>query len=200
MTNPLAQPATRRRGQELQDALLDAAWEVLVEDGYAGFTYEAIADRAGTSRPVLYRRWAHRDELLLATLQRNWEPIAVPDTGDLREDAIGFLRNATGQRARRLTLLSQQLADYFREPGNTYQSLRSHLRQAWGDDEPFRLIVGRAVQRGQLADRPRSARVINLPMDLLRHELLMSRAAVPERVIEEIVDDIWLPLLADPSS
>jgi hypothetical protein len=48
---------TRRRGDALEHALLDAAWDELQAVGYAGLTIEAVADRAGTSRAVLYRRW-----------------------------------------------------------------------------------------------------------------------------------------------
>jgi AcrR family transcriptional regulator len=46
----------RRRGRHLEDALLDAAWAELTERGYAGFTLESVAKRAGTSTPVIYRR------------------------------------------------------------------------------------------------------------------------------------------------
>jgi len=60
--------ARRRRGKELEDALLHAAWAELQENGYAGFTLEAVAERAGTSRPVLYRRWAGKDELVGAAI------------------------------------------------------------------------------------------------------------------------------------
>lgn len=52
------------------------ASDVLVEHGYHPFTYEAVAVRAGTSRPVLNRRWPQRDDLLLATLTKFWQPIA----------------------------------------------------------------------------------------------------------------------------
>ncbi|WP_460358133.1 TetR family transcriptional regulator [Actinoallomurus acanthiterrae] len=39
--------SSRRRGQELEDALLDAAWEELAEVGYGRFTIEGVAARAG---------------------------------------------------------------------------------------------------------------------------------------------------------
>ena len=52
--------ATRRRGATLERALLDAAWEELQESGYARLTMERVADRAGTSRAVIYRRWRNR--------------------------------------------------------------------------------------------------------------------------------------------
>lgn len=54
-------------------------------------------------------------------------------------------------------------------------------------------IVERAVQRGELAAVP-PARIVSLPADLVRHELLMTMTAVPADTIREIVDDIFLPL------
>jgi hypothetical protein len=42
---------------------------------------------------------------------------------------------------------------------------------------------------------PRSPRVVNLPFDLLRHEIFMTTRPVPDAAITEIVDDVWLPLL-----
>ncbi|MGW4472573.1 TetR/AcrR family transcriptional regulator [Nonomuraea sp. NPDC004354] len=186
--------ASRRRGRKLQDAILDAAWDVLVEHGYHGFTYEAVAARAGTSRPVLYRRWPQRDDLLLATLAKFWQPITVPDTGSLRDDAIGFLRNADADRAGMITLMSVQLADYFRDTGTSLGELRDTLLPP-GRPTTFEMIVARAVERGELPDVPRSSRVVNLPLDLLRHDMFMTMRAVSEESIVEIVDEVWLPLL-----
>jgi AcrR family transcriptional regulator len=187
---------TRRRGPELEDAILDAAWEVLTEHGYPGFTYEAVAARAGTSRPVLYRRWPRRDDLLLATLTRVWwsQPISVPDTGVLRDDAIGFLRHADAGRARMITLFSVQILDWFRDAGTSFAELRESMRPP-GHTPPCEQIVRRAVERGELPDVPRPARVVNLPFDLLRHEVFMTMRPVPEATIVEIVDEVWLPLL-----
>ncbi|MEV4350780.1 TetR/AcrR family transcriptional regulator [Actinoplanes sp. NPDC049596] len=186
----------RRRGTELEDAILGAAWEVLGEHGYAGFTYEAIAARAGTSRPVLYRRWPQREDLLMATLTRHWgeRPIPVPDTGHLREDAIGYLRSAVAERSRLITVISVQLAEYFSATGTSASDLRDRLRPA-GRGTSFEMMVARAVERGELPDVPRSARIVNLPFDLLRHDMLMTLRPVSDEAIEEIVDDVWLPLL-----
>lgn len=191
--------ASRRRGPELEDAILDAAWEVLVEHGYHGFTYEAVAARAGTSRPVLYRRWPQRDGLLLATLTKSWQLIAVPDTGSLRDDAIGFLHNADADRAGMITLMSVQLVDYFRDTGTSLGELRDTLITP-GQATAFEMIVARAVERGELPDVPRSSRVVNLPLDLLRHDMFMTMRAVSDESIVEIVDEVWLPLLGAPGA
>jgi AcrR family transcriptional regulator len=186
----------RRRGVALEDAILDAAWDVLVEHGYHGFTYEAVAARAGTSRPVLYRRWPQRDDLLLATITRfrSAQPVTVPDTGSLRDDAIGFLRNADAGLTHMITLISVQLMDYFRDTGTSFTELLATLR-APGRATPFETIVARAVERGELPDLPRSSRVVNLPFDLFRHDVLMTLRPLPDESIHEIVDEVWLPLL-----
>jgi AcrR family transcriptional regulator len=67
---------TRRRGEALQNALLDAAWEELQAGGYAKLTIERVAERAGTSRAVIYRRWRNRYELVIAAL-RHRQPVAA---------------------------------------------------------------------------------------------------------------------------
>lgn len=47
---------------------------------------------------------------------------------------------------------------------------------------------------------PRSSRVVNLPLDLLRHDMFMTMRAVPDGSIVEIVDEVWLPLLGAPGA
>src|ERR1700733_6797392 len=101
---PQAEPAphaggTRRRGATLENALLDAAWEELRSAGYAQLTMERVADRAGTSRAVIYRRWRSRHELVIAAM-RHHQPLysgGVPDTGALRSDVVSVLRRASGR-------------------------------------------------------------------------------------------------------
>ncbi|MFC4464888.1 TetR/AcrR family transcriptional regulator [Streptomyces xiangluensis] len=196
---PRGSGASRRRGTELENAILDAAWDVLVEHGYPGFTYEAVAARAGTSRPVLYRRWPQREDLLLATLKMFWKPIAVPDAGSLRDDAISFLRKAHAGRVQMVTMMSVQLMDYFRDTATTFSELREALIPP-GRATPFEMIVARAVERGELPDAPRSSRVVNLPFDLLRHDMLLTMREVSDESIVEIVDEVWLPLLGVPGT
>ncbi|MBO8200920.1 TetR/AcrR family transcriptional regulator [Streptomyces smyrnaeus] len=189
---------TRRRGAALEKAITDAAWEVLVEQGYNGFTFEAIAARAGTSKPVLYRRWPQREDLLIATLARYWRPLDIPDTGDLRQDAVTLLRTVNSERARALILMQIHLADYFRATGTNFSDLRSRLHSA-DETPPFERLVDRAVERGELAEVPRTERMVNLPFDLVRHDMLMRMGPVPDETIVEIVDTVWLPLLDLPS-
>lgn len=55
----------RRRGANLEEAILEAAYVELSEVGYTAFTVEAVAARARTGKASIYRRWPTRSDLLL---------------------------------------------------------------------------------------------------------------------------------------
>ena len=61
MTEQAQRSRQRRRGEELEAALLEAAWAELVEVGFARLTMESVAARAKTGVAVLYRRWPRKD-------------------------------------------------------------------------------------------------------------------------------------------
>ncbi|GAB2877218.1 TetR/AcrR family transcriptional regulator [Nocardioides pacificus] len=76
----------RPRDARLGRALLDAACELLAEEGYAGTTIEAVARRAGTTKPALYRRHRNRVELVVDALVDRFGDDPTHDTGSLRGD------------------------------------------------------------------------------------------------------------------
>jgi len=58
---------------ERRDALLDAAAELLATDDVDSVSMEAVSERAGVSRPLVYKHFANRRELLSAVYQRESE-------------------------------------------------------------------------------------------------------------------------------
>jgi AcrR family transcriptional regulator len=80
----------RQAGEELETALLEAAWNELAEAGFARLTMESVGARAKTGVAVLYRRWPRKDDLVLAAIQHygKTRPVDVPDTGSLRGDML----------------------------------------------------------------------------------------------------------------
>ncbi|MFC9979394.1 TetR/AcrR family transcriptional regulator [Gordonia sp. NPDC127522] len=54
----------RPRDLRIDSAVLDAAAELLVDVGYRKLTMAAIAERAGTTKTALYRRWTGKAELV----------------------------------------------------------------------------------------------------------------------------------------
>lgn len=185
----------RRRGEELEGALLDAAWAELQAAGYAGLTYDAVAVRAGTSKPVLYRRWPTKPDLVGAAMQHAglFATRELPDTGNLREDVVRSLENFNESRADFVTGISVIMANIASDTGVSPAEMRDRLlgsRTSGGQ-----VLLDRAVRRGEVPDRPRPPGLVTMPFDLFRHDLLLTLTRVPERRILEIVDDLWLPLI-----
>ena len=186
----------RRRGAQLESAILDAAWSQLLEGGYHGFTIDAVAERAGTSRSVLYRRWVDREALLDATLAfgLNQGSVEPPDTGALRDDVIEMMRRANESRSAIAPLLSVFMGAYYADSGRTFADLRRHAFGAQAG-RSIDIILERAVARGEADAARLTPRVRAVALDLFRHDLLMTAAPVPQEQIEAIVDEIFLPLV-----
>ncbi|WP_209021787.1 TetR/AcrR family transcriptional regulator [Nocardioides sp. 503] len=72
--------------------MLDAAEELLAEVGYADLTVAAVADRAGTSRPAVYRRWPTLAHLVHEAAFRDSDTRESARTGVLEEDVRELVR------------------------------------------------------------------------------------------------------------
>lgn len=62
-----------------------------------------------------------------------------------------------------------------------------------GTPSGMAVIIARAVERGEIDPSRLSPRIASLPLDLVRHDLIMSRSPVPDPALIEIVDRIFLP-------
>jgi AcrR family transcriptional regulator len=88
MTTDLGRP----RDPRIDTAVLDATVELLGETGYAALSVDAIARRAGTSKPAIYRRWPGKAHLVHEAVFPLSEATELPDTGSLRGDVIEMMR------------------------------------------------------------------------------------------------------------
>lgn len=185
----------RRRGKALEDAVLDAAWSELLDGGYARFTIEAVAARAHTSRPVLYRRWPSRADLAIAAIRQfmHQHPVDTPDTGNVRGDLIALLEQSSKSRAQFAVFFSFQMSEYFSETNTSMTDLRKSLFQ--GSRSQLDVVLARGVDRGEIDRSKLTPRIASLLADLLRHEILVTLKPVSNAVVTEFVDDIFLPLV-----
>jgi AcrR family transcriptional regulator len=179
----------RRRGAELEQVLLDAAWQELQRVGYAAFTIDAVAQRAGTSRPVLYRRWSSRAQLVLAAVRAHLPPVTaddIPDTGSLRGDLIAALR-----------FWRQRYEEVGPAIMNGLASELDHLPTEDLDVVPAiaATIIERAARRGDIGPRPVPPHVRDTPAALLRHELVVLHRRPTDEQLAQIVDDIAVPAI-----
>jgi AcrR family transcriptional regulator len=92
MTTDLGRP----RDPRIDNSVLRATVELLGTSGYAGLSVDAIAKRAGTSKPAIYRRWPSKAHLVHEAVFPISEATELPDTGSLAGDMREMVQRATG--------------------------------------------------------------------------------------------------------
>ncbi|MBB5967572.1 TetR/AcrR family transcriptional regulator [Planomonospora venezuelensis] len=182
----------RRRSQELEQAILQAAREELLESGYAGLTMERVARRAGTNKNALYRRWPNRAALGVAAYR---ELLAaqpeLPATGSLRGDVLALLRAANSHWSSPLGEVLRGLLSGAGQDPELLAILHAHATD--GGAGMWQTVLGRAgIQT--------TPRVATTAMALLRNEFVTrGTPTVPDEVLVEIVDEVYLPLVTSPA-
>jgi AcrR family transcriptional regulator len=140
----------RPRSATAHRAILEAACDLIVTEGFAGLRLEHVAARAGVGKATIYRHFASKEALALELLLELAAPhIAIEDVGDTRAELLA----AVAQPMRALTesrfgpvlraLLSEiainlSLGDPFRS--TVVQARRDEIAK----------IVRRGVARGDL--------------------------------------------------
>jgi AcrR family transcriptional regulator len=186
---------TRRRGADLEQAILRAALDELAETGYAGLTMDRVAKRAGTNKNAIYRRWPNRAALGLAAYR---ELVVadqeLPDTGELRGDVLELLRRANRHLSSPAGDILRSLLGSARDDPRLLEQLREQTADAGSGT--WLTVLGRAVARGEAPPEALHPRVATVAVVLLRNEYITrGTSTVPDGVLAEIVDEVYLPLV-----
>ena len=88
MTTEIGRP----RDPRIDGAVLQATVDLLGEAGYAELSVDAIAWRAGTSKPAIYRRWPSKAHLVHEAVFPINSGTELPDTGSLADDVREMVR------------------------------------------------------------------------------------------------------------
>lgn len=186
------QKPARRRGAELDEAIREAVRDELAETTYAGLTFEGVAKRAQTSKPVIYRRYPSRAHMVLDAWVQYFpipnEPFV--SKASLRADLLRFGRDFS-DRFERIGIETMRglLAEI---PTNEVQALNS-ATSSWALTT-LTNILDAARARGEIARGPLPLRLQLLPVVLVRHELLFT-GGLDDAALAEFIDTVLLPLL-----
>ncbi|MEV1114790.1 TetR-like C-terminal domain-containing protein [Actinosynnema sp. NPDC049800] len=172
--------AGRPRNAEIDRALARATLDLLQEVGFDALALDAVAARAGVSRPALYRRWPTKLHLVAHVLLTDVVPMTDPDTGSARED---LLRLATALVDGLSWVVLAVHAEARRVPGLVDGFLAD--RHALVDE-----VVRRGVARGEL----RAGVDPELVRDLLFGPLVYHWLATDGRRSPDAVFDLVWPL------
>lgn len=144
---------------DVEATILEAAGALAAEAGLESVTVNAVAQRAGVSRPTVYRRFPGRAALVFELQLLAVVPVEMPDTGTLREDLCratahlvtllsGFDRGLHGER---LALMA-----------NDQEFAERVWRERWiPDRDAVAVIWDRAVERGEADPTVDGREVIN---------------------------------------
>ena len=187
---------TRRRGATLEGALLDAAWAELLRGGYAAFTIEGVAMQARTSRPVIARRWSSRGELAMAAFRHHIEskPLTIPVETDIRTELLEYVVQLYERDFPIALIMWTQMGEYYREEKSSPARFRDRL--LGGRSSAVRLLLERAAKRGEVDADKLTDTVVSIPVAFLAYFTATQADIVIRAAVEDMLDDILLPLVA----
>ena len=177
----------RPRNPLIDEAVLRAAAELVLEVGYADLTIAAIAERAGTSRPAIYRRWPSKAHLVHEAAFRDGdEALALPDTGSLHDDLAEMLRRTAAAFAHPVAraLTPGLMAEIAADP-TLHPALLERFGGAW---KGFHDRIAVAEERGEARAGVDADVLIETLAGAALMRLLISPDALDEHWVEQTTD------------
>lgn len=189
-------PPGRRRGPELEQAILDAALEQLSTVGWNALTMEGVATAARTGKAALYRRWPSKAALVAEALRAGLPPLdRIPDTGSIRDDLFGLcarmcevMRSRVGVALRAvLHECDHDHADRFR--GVIWNGLHEPAQVV------IRTLVLRGIERGEVRPDADTPFLVDVIPAMLMYRAKMYGSEWDERDIAQLIDGVMVPML-----
>jgi AcrR family transcriptional regulator len=177
--------AGRPLDENVDEAILNGAWQVLLEEGYAAMSIARVAEVARVGRPAIYRRYKDKSELVRAALADKRSRVAPIDTGSARGDLIAHMEFA---RLRfKVTLAGTVLVD-----GAKHPEILEYFRE--GMLVPHVQQMAAAFERGKNRGEVRPDLDTTLAVHALMGSFMfhnLARGAPPKGWAERIVDALW---------
>jgi AcrR family transcriptional regulator len=195
-----ARPCSPARGVAREQAILDAAMELVAEIGYDRITMDAVATRAQASKATMYRKWPSKAELIFAGLRRRCEAEGecVPDTGSLRGDLVAVVAQMSEGISGDDGALFLGLLEAFRMDDVLRGLFEDKVTRQSG--QTAAVLLDRAVGRRESVRNVDGQMVIQLAFAQLFMTTLLSGKPPTPAAQRCLVDDVLLPLLAEPRS
>lgn len=177
----------RRRSEGSRDAILQAASELVVEQGYAAVSIEKIAQRAGAGKQTIYRWWPSKGDVLMEALARKADVhIPLPDEGSWAADLRRMLHDSfvlaqspqLGELLRAL-MVEAQLDPAF---GARFRTDFLHRRRA-----ALATLVERARRRGDLPEGLTAGFAADVVFGVLWYRLLAVPQPFDRRLTNQLV-------------
>jgi AcrR family transcriptional regulator len=182
-------PPGRPRSAEADAAILDAAIELFADEGYEGFTVEAVATRAGVGKATVYRRYPGKLDLVVAACRARADlGRDAPDTGsthgDLRAIVDGLIETLTS------TPLGRAVPVLVAEAARVPELDAQHQAVVREKRNRIRVVVDRAIDRGDVRASVDPDLVIDACVGPVFYRFLVTRAPLDARFASAHVESV----------
>jgi AcrR family transcriptional regulator len=156
---------------------------------------EAVALRAGASKTTLYRRWPSRTALLVEAMDRAFQALPTPATGDLRGDLLALMvaSEALLESQPFPRLLAAVIDAAERDPAlaGLHFELTERRRQ------PIRAVLAEASARGDISPTVDLELVIDLLVGPAFYRRFVAHRPFPPGYATDVID-LVLASIASP--
>jgi AcrR family transcriptional regulator len=189
----------RPRDPSCDQAIVKSTIELLAEVGYERMSVDALAARAGVSKPTIYRRWPEGKEQLVADAVAQCQQEAVEiDTGSLRGDLVAMVEEMI-EGMRENAHLAAGLSQRLRESPQLAEVFREQIVAVKRDR--FKAMVSRAVERDELPRVPPAWPLLaDLAPSVIHTRALITGEPLDRRFANQFVDAVLLPVLTAETS
>jgi len=180
-----ARGAGRPLDENVDAAILNTAWRLLLEEGYARMSIARVAEEARVGRPAIYRRYRDKSELVAAVLADKAARVEPIDTGSTRGDLIAHLEFARRRFA--VELAGTLLVESRKHPELLENFRQRMLGPRVGD-------IAAALERGKERGEIRPDLDVDVAVHALMGAFLYHRIAEgqPKKGwSEHVVDQLW---------
>ncbi|WP_236794299.1 TetR/AcrR family transcriptional regulator [Amycolatopsis sp. GM8] len=181
-----------RRDETARLAVLHAADDLLVENGFGALTVEAIARRAGVAKQTIYRWWPSKVEILLDTLIEDSDkqlpvPAETPTAESIRGYLRGFARFLTRDPAGKVLLAL--LAEAQHDP-STAKSL--HTRYLGPRRAQERQLLAGAIDAGEISPELGPDATLDALVGPIVY-CALTGSSIPRGLVDTLVADLLKP-------
>jgi AcrR family transcriptional regulator len=176
----------RPREERVTVAVLEAVVALVTETGLDAVTMDAVAARAGVSKPAIYRRWPTKQDLVIAAAETRVGVLEIPDLGSFRAELHALL--TARMRAYRAPGTDRLLAGMIAaaaEPGESRHAYSAYTARVMGQT---RTILERGIARGQVRPDTDIAATATLIAAPLVYRMIAEQQAPDVHLVDVVVE------------
>ncbi|MFF9909172.1 TetR/AcrR family transcriptional regulator [Streptomyces sp. NPDC013457] len=186
----------RPREERVTRAVLDAVVALVAEQGMGAVTMDAVAARAGVSKPSMYRRWPTKQDLVIAAAESRVGPLSVPDMGSFRDELRAVL--TARLEAYRVPGVDRLLAGVIAAAAEVDAERGPYGEYTARVTGEMRNIIERGIVRGDVRHGIDVDAAVTLVASSLVFRMIAEQRMPDERLVDSVVDLIGRAVGATP--